>query len=344
MKIEIGESLILSWLKHVKECQVVQTNWKASYKWELKNREKLQKLMDLSNELFLLKYGYSIYKGNKSIEQLIGQAEIDVLGINFEDQENQIYCVDVAFHEAGLNYGSKEETITRVIKKCLRTAMCINGYFGLNTATILFASPKINPLVNTELINCVDDMMSILKELDINYDIRIIGNEDFERNILNPVLSVAKDVADTSELFMRSLQMYNLFVNKSKSIKRSDEVISNKKEKNSFKLIEPDGLNGFEEMKIGALARTVLRKALEDGKASKDEIEKMQTKDYSKETFDIQFPLLLKTTNSEGIKPIRYYANPINIYGEEYFMCSEWYEVATNNDRPYLLKWLALHL
>lgn len=222
--------------------------------------------------------------------------------------------------------------------------MCINGYFGLNTATILFASPKINPLVNTELINCVDDMMSILKELDINYDIRIIGNEDFESNILNPVLSVAKDVADTSELFMRSLQMYNLFVNKSKSIKRSDEVISNKKEKNSFKLIEPDGLNGFEEMKIGALARTVLRKALEDGKASKDEIEKMQNKDYSKETFDIQFPLLLKTTNSEGIKPIRYYANPINIYGEEYFMCSEWYEVATNNDRPYLLKWLALHL
>lgn len=38
MKIEIGESLLLSWLKHIKECQLVQTNWKASYKWELKKQ------------------------------------------------------------------------------------------------------------------------------------------------------------------------------------------------------------------------------------------------------------------------------------------------------------------
>lgn len=29
MKIEIGESLLLSWLKHIKECQLVQTNWKV---------------------------------------------------------------------------------------------------------------------------------------------------------------------------------------------------------------------------------------------------------------------------------------------------------------------------
>lgn len=30
MKIEIGESLILSWLKHVNNCQIVQLNWKPS--------------------------------------------------------------------------------------------------------------------------------------------------------------------------------------------------------------------------------------------------------------------------------------------------------------------------
>lgn len=47
MKIEIGESLILSWLKHVKECQVVQTNWKASYKWELKNTREAAKINGL---------------------------------------------------------------------------------------------------------------------------------------------------------------------------------------------------------------------------------------------------------------------------------------------------------
>lgn len=45
MKIEIGESLLLSWLKHIKKCQLVQTNWKASRRWELNNRETLEQLM-----------------------------------------------------------------------------------------------------------------------------------------------------------------------------------------------------------------------------------------------------------------------------------------------------------
>jgi len=32
MKIEMGESLLYSWLRHVKECQIAQTNWKVSPK------------------------------------------------------------------------------------------------------------------------------------------------------------------------------------------------------------------------------------------------------------------------------------------------------------------------
>lgn len=97
-------------------------------------------------------------------------------------------------------------------------------------------------------------------------------------------------------------------------------------------------------MKIGVIARTFLRKMLEDGKVSKEEVVKMQTKEYSKETFDIQYPLLQKASLTNGKSPERYYSAPLQIYGEEYFLCSEWYEVSTNNDRPYLLKWLSLHL
>lgn len=99
MKIEISESLLFSWLKHIKECQLVQTNWKASRKWELKNRETLEQLMKTSDELFTRKYGYDIYKKNSSLDQLIGQAEIDVLGINYEENQIQIFAIDVAFHK-----------------------------------------------------------------------------------------------------------------------------------------------------------------------------------------------------------------------------------------------------
>lgn len=343
MKIEIGESLLLSWLKHIKECQLVQTNWKASNKWEPKNKETLEQLMQTSKDLFSQKYGYDIYKGNKSIDQLIGQAEIDVIGISFEENQNHLYAIDVAFHEAGLNYGSKDETVTRVIKKCLRTAMCVNGYFDINYGTIIFTSPKINPSVEQDLTNCVDDITLVLNNLGLNFKIRIIGNDEFAEKILEPVLNVLGDVADTSELFMRSLQMYNLFARKKSVQPKPQRTTTTIKVTPALETIESHGLEGLEEMKIGVIVRTVLRKLLEDEKVSKEEIEEMQTKKYSKETFDIQYPLLQKASLTNGKSPARYYSAPLKIYGEEYFLCSEWYEVPANNDRPYLMKWLELH-
>lgn len=45
MKIEVGESLLVSLLKHVKKCKIVQINWKPSYIWELQNKNNLELLM-----------------------------------------------------------------------------------------------------------------------------------------------------------------------------------------------------------------------------------------------------------------------------------------------------------
>lgn len=344
MKIEIGESLLLSWLKHIKECQLVQTNWKASSKWELKHKEALEQLMKNSSEVFKTKYGYDLYKGNSGIDQVLTQAEIDVMGISFDENEQHIYAIDVAFHEAGLNYGTKEETVTRVIKKCIRTAMCIYGYFDINSGTIIFTSPRINPSVINDINICIDDISSVLSTLNVKYKIRIIANEDFSDKILEPVLNVLGDVADTSELFMRSLQMYNLFaVKKPKQINGGIRNTVQKEISPNLEAIEYNGIDGLEEMKIGIIVRTVLRKMLENGEVTKEEIEKMQTKEYSKETFDIQYPLLQKASLTDGESPKRYYSSPVKIYNEDYFLCSEWFEVPANNDRPFLLKWMALH-
>jgi hypothetical protein len=344
MKIEIGESLLLSWLRHIKECQLVQTNWKASSKWELKNKDILEKLMTESSELFKSKYGYDLYKGNSGLDQILAQAEIDVMGISFEDKEQHIYAIDVAFHEAGLNYGSKEETVTRVIKKCIRAAMCIYGYFSFSIGTIIFTSPKINPAVINDIDACADDIELVMRNLGLNFDVRIIANDDFSEDVLEPLLNVLGDVADTSELFMRSLQMYNLFASQ-KPRKSSRTPLNTEPKRISTQLepIEYTGLEGLKEMKIGVVVRNVFRGMLENGEVAQEEIEKMQNKEYSKETFHIQFPLLLKVSETNGKAPDRYYAPRLNIFGEEYYLCSEWYERDDNNDRPYLMKWLALH-
>lgn len=98
MKIEMGESLILSWLRHIKECQIVQTNWKPSAKWELKGAEQIERLKALSEQHFQEIYQYDLYKGSSSVHQVIAQAEVDVIGLSFDNEETKIYAVDVAFH------------------------------------------------------------------------------------------------------------------------------------------------------------------------------------------------------------------------------------------------------
>ena len=97
-------------------------------------------------------------------------------------------------------------------------------------------------------------------------------------------------------------------------------------------------------MKVAEIARDVLAPMVASGKATDEEIQLMQTKEYSKEHFHLNYPILLKINKGET-RPIRYYLKPIIKIGEtEYYLCSEWYEKpGTNNDRPYLLKWIADH-
>lgn len=353
MKIEIGESLLYSWLRHAKGCQIVQTNWKPSIKsWELHNAESLQKMMENAAAFFESEYEAKVFKGNASLSQLLQQAEMDVLGINFEGEEQFFYAVDVAFHEAGLNYGSKEATVMRVLKKLIRSAFCMRGFFNLQNGQVIFASPKIHNAVINELELHIPIVQNLFQQAGFSYQIRIIANDDFNEKILQPVIASTGIIADTTELFMRSMQMYNMFASNQKlksnvnggiipNIKNSAPLNSTLKK---FPLgtidIEKNGLKGLDEMKIGALVRNTLPKMLEEERISKEEVKLMQTAEYTKKTFDIQYPLLQNASVTGCVKPPRYWAFTVKAYGEEYFVCSEWFEVASNNDRPYYMKWL----
>ena len=81
----------------------------------------------------------------------------------------------------------------------------------------------------------------------------------------------------------------------------------------------------YDDLKIGKLVQTVLKPLL-ISKATPQEISKMQELEYSKATFGIQYPLLLKTSSAEKEK--HYYSELITLYGETYRLCCEWYETA----------------
>ena len=211
MKVEMGESLFYSWLRHVKKCQIVQTNWKASSQWWLQHQKVCEDLMHASEKFFHDKYGYRIYKKNNSLPQLLKQGEIDVLGIAVQDSGYRIYAVDVAFHEGGLNYGNREKTVTTVIKKWLRTAMCLYGYFNVKEADIIFASPKITICSIRDLTPCLADILSLLHEHGFAFTVRLLANNEFEDDVLKPILLASKGISDSSELFLRSYQLWKMF-------------------------------------------------------------------------------------------------------------------------------------
>ena len=336
----MGESLFYSWLRHIKECQIVQTNWKVSSQWRLSDSNVLEELMTLLDKHYSKKYGYAIFKQNTSLSQLLQQGECDVLGISINPDDITYYAVDVAFHEAGLNYGNRDTTVMKVLEKCARTAFCLHGYLSTKKAEIVFASPKINPAVLFDLTPCVEEMNELFLNNGYDFTFRVIANQEYNDLVLKPILLVSDGIADTSELFLRSYQMYKMFSDV-KDTKKRKKIVTSTAKVGQLKYDYTDE-DVYQELKIGQLAQKVLGRMLCDGCASDEEIAAMQTAEYSKQHFDLQYPLLRLA--SERDTPRHYYAKPIEINGTSYRICCEWFEKkGGNNDRPYLLKWIKNH-
>lgn len=219
MKIEMGESLIYSWLRHIKGCQIAQENWKVSSQWTLLHQAELQMIKDKTSEFFQDKYGYSIYKKNASLSQIIQQGESDCIGVCIQNGKAHAYAVDVAFHESGLNYGSRQETVMKIINKSIRTSMCMYGYMDIRDAEIVFASPKIHKAIMDDVVPCIEDLQRLMDSLGYSFKYSLIANDSFQNDILQPTLSVSEGVADTNELFLRSYQMLKMFEGGKKSKK-----------------------------------------------------------------------------------------------------------------------------
>ncbi|MCQ2535169.1 MAG: hypothetical protein MJ172_11490 [Clostridia bacterium] len=210
MKVEVGESLIYSWLRHIKKCQIVQNNWKSSSMWEPQHNEELEILMKDSQDYFNNK-SYDIYKKTKNIDQLIKQTECDALGILIVDNKNKLIVVDVAFHEAGLEYGTKHETAEKVISKMIKSAMMLYSFFDSIEGDIVFVSPKVGKKLTAELKEEIDLLQDFMNNRGFNYSFRLLLNEQFNEEIVKPVCDISNKVADTSELFLRSYQLLKLF-------------------------------------------------------------------------------------------------------------------------------------
>ncbi len=203
MKIEIGESLVRSWLRHVEHCEFAELNWKPSPTWEACSNEHIEGLFEKA----VIEWPEAF--GKNSLSQLLKQAEIDVLGLNAAS--SKLHLVDIAFHSGGLNYGGKGETGKRIYKKLVRSALLASTYFTKQECIIYFVTPVLSLGIKAEVEAACERVKAVFNS-EIKLTFQLILADDFKTNILDEVLTLNSEVADTSELFLRSWQLIKPFI------------------------------------------------------------------------------------------------------------------------------------
>ena len=317
MKIEIGESLGYSYLRHVKKCWLVQHNWKTSEHWSRQKTDvELDEIFHSMRRKFDTKG--SVFKKTKDAAKFLKQGEIDIVGV---DQKGCIHAMEIAFHEAGLNYGGGADN--RVLKKMLRTLMILRAYFPSDArVSIYFVSPKVNPGVQEPLNDVFNALCAEYPEVEW----RLVTNRNFAEQMMRPTLEKAGAVADTSELFVRAAKLLELTgIQPSKEAPQARTARPVQKTERAIKNVSAQSDSA---MKLQPLVQDLMNALLVRYPALLDETDKrnLMDSDYCNHVLGLQIanhPLLRKIADGRRVSGHdRYYKDQ---YGG-FYVCSQWWK------------------
>ena len=237
MSENLGESLIFSWLKHVKHCQIIQSNW--TYIPSLIDLEKDSRIIELkelkkkvedyfandfkNEESELIKNSFkncknfngefNVFSKKLDLKQLIIQGEVDLLGVKMNDILCDYYAVEVAYHQSGLGYGGKKENAMRVVKKLFRAAVYLNLYFNTKKGNVIFVTPNVKNGDIDFVKKCIDKLEYLMEDNGYSFSVKLYSNEDFRNNILMEVIEKTKGIKSSSENFIRAYKMFKNYLN-----------------------------------------------------------------------------------------------------------------------------------
>lgn len=208
MKIEVCEHAIAAWLTHVKGCQIVQINWKPS-PLATYSQEDMKDIEGFVEEIrkFSAEKGLDILK-KSTLPQMVQQCEIDVAGVRLEEGiVGNLYLVDSAFHENGLNYN---DTVARVLKKIVRALFVAGVVFKDIPAEVIFASPKCGRESERKLREELKELDGIIHTFYPDSKITLLFNFDFAAEVYAPLIENIDRFGDDNDLFLRSVKLARL--------------------------------------------------------------------------------------------------------------------------------------
>ena len=330
MKVEIGESLGYSFLRHVKQCWLVQTNWKASEHWPMRldGGDLEREFDDVRANLESPGSAYrGTLKGTANGKQFLKQAEIDIIGVRLD---GNIHAVEVAFHEDGLHYSGN--TGNNVLKKMLRTMLILRAYHQEGTERhIYFASPVVSARVQRDLKNAFDWLGKEYPAVHWH----LVTNDDFVKKLLVPTLEKAKEAADTSELFMRSVKLLELG-----ELFKLDDGVSRDHQETPAARQDPES----EPDRIQTLVQNLMQTVLNDSPNLLPESDRsnLTDADYCRQSLGLDIGgLALLRSQGEGAgnngRPRRYWQK---VYAGRYFVTNNWWKSHHRHNAAVLLRWV----
>ena len=246
MKIEICEQLVQSWLQHIKQCEIVQTNWTVSPLREftpnqidqvktlmtdiqdklnsLLNPETINALQESadqeSNEGYLIELDENVNqaktKSKKTTKlnifkkstpsQFVKQCEIDVVGVKFENSKAE----KIYLIDTAFHRSGLgyHDAVATVAKKIIRAVLVSAVVFDTNIPIdVIFAAPKCGNKLEGEIKLIVNALEKINKSFYPDITIRLHLNDTFTQEVYLPLKNNVDKLNNDNDLFMRAINL-----------------------------------------------------------------------------------------------------------------------------------------
>jgi len=220
---EMAESMCASWLRHVKRCSVVQTNWKPSFQWTINDEAFVREALNAAC-LFFHEHGFTIANPDNNGEidfyKTMMQTECDVLGISTENEQREphYFAVESAFHGDGLD----SDYALRVASKVVRISLGLYFFCGVKHVMVAFATPTICPMV----FRSVSEQIELARQFfqhdcflsrGINIAVELYTNvpdgyRRYDKEIVELLCWMNPLVSDLSDPFLRAVSLRDMTI------------------------------------------------------------------------------------------------------------------------------------
>jgi hypothetical protein len=324
MKIEIGEFLLLSWLRHVRGCVVTQMNWSPSPAWTIARERELRATFEAVRRFSDDAIGRSSF-GPVDFEWFVRHATIDVLGLRIDPAGGgtEAIAVDSAINDTELPHGNAEETIVRLLQRMTRAGFALAAFLEPRQASVVFATPWLAQAVRQEVQRHLALLELRLAEQRLHavsrLRFRVIADADFADEIVQPVLAHVDAVADTSGLVAQP--------------RPATPLGSAGNGAPAHGADRPAKATAKKASRIGEHVRRTMTELAASGRLNARIVGDLLDPRYCKGRFNLGYPFLKPVDGSIPLSRQgndrhgrgRYWKKPLRVGDREFLMCNNWF-------------------